>query len=79
MSMGSREGGDQPPLWVTTSELARGEGHLFYRRLNELLGASRVRSVCREAGRGEEDLRGDAGPPVDSARDVHADDVRGFL
>ena len=38
MSMGSREGGDQPPLWVTTSELARGEGHLFYRRLNELLG-----------------------------------------
>src|SRR5713226_8541802 len=38
MSMGSREGGDQPPLWVTTSELARGEGHLFYRRLNGLLG-----------------------------------------
>jgi len=41
MSMGSREGGDQPPLWVTTSELARGEGHLFYRRLNELLGRHR--------------------------------------
>lgn len=38
MSMGSREGGDQPALWVTTSELARGEGHVFYRRLNELLG-----------------------------------------
>lgn len=38
MSMGSRENGKQPPLWVTTSELARGEGHLFYRRLNELLG-----------------------------------------
>jgi transposase len=38
MSMGSREGGERPPLWVTTSELARGEGHLFYRRLNELLG-----------------------------------------
>ena len=37
MSMGSREGGEQPPLWVATSELARGEGHLFYRRLNELL------------------------------------------
>ena len=37
MSMGSREGGEQPPLWVTTSELARGEGHLFYRRLNGLL------------------------------------------
>lgn len=35
--MGSREGGEQPFLWVTTSELARGEGHLFYRRLNELL------------------------------------------
>ena len=38
MSMGSREGGEQPPLWVSTSELARGEGHVFYRRLNELLG-----------------------------------------
>src|SRR5712691_10937140 len=38
MSMGSREGGDQSPLWVRTSELARGEGHIFYRRLNELLG-----------------------------------------
>jgi transposase len=38
MSMGIREGGEQPPLWVTTSELARGEGHLFYQRLNELLG-----------------------------------------
>lgn len=38
MSMGSREDGNQPALWVTTSELARGEGHLFYRRLNELLG-----------------------------------------
>lgn len=37
MSMGSREDGKQPPLWVTTSELARGEGHIFYRRLNELL------------------------------------------
>ncbi len=38
MSMGSREGGDQPPMWVSTSELSRGEGHLFYRRLNGLLG-----------------------------------------
>ena len=37
MSMGSREDGNQPPLWVATSELARGEGHIFYRRLNELL------------------------------------------
>src|SRR5260370_26825516 len=38
MSMGSGEGGEQPPLWMTASELARGEGPLFYRRLNELLG-----------------------------------------
>ncbi len=38
MSMGSREDGDQPPMWVSTSELSRGEGHLFYRRLNGLLG-----------------------------------------
>lgn len=37
MSMGSREDGKQAPLWVTTSELSRGEGHIFYRRLNELL------------------------------------------
>jgi hypothetical protein len=47
MSMGSREGGGQPPLWVTTSELARGEGHLFYRRLNELLEASPGVSLAR--------------------------------
>ncbi len=37
MSMGSREDGKQGPLWVATSELARGEGHVFYRKLNELL------------------------------------------
>jgi hypothetical protein len=36
MSMGSREDGKQPALWVAASELARGEGHIFYRRLNEL-------------------------------------------
>jgi transposase len=38
MSMGTREDGKQPPIWVETSEIARGEGHVFYRRLNELLG-----------------------------------------
>jgi transposase len=38
MSMGTRDGGQQPPIWVEASELARGEGHVFYRRLNELLG-----------------------------------------
>lgn len=37
MSMGSREDGNQTPLWVATSELARGEGHVFYRKLKELL------------------------------------------
>jgi transposase len=37
MSMGSREDGKQTPLWVATSELARGGGHVFYRKLNELL------------------------------------------
>jgi transposase len=37
MSMGTREDGQQPPIWVDASEVARGEGHVFYRRLNELL------------------------------------------
>ena len=37
MSMGSREDGKQDALWVATSELARGEGHVFYRKLNEVL------------------------------------------
>src|SRR6266508_5061470 len=37
MSMGSREDGKQDALWVATSELVRGEGHVFYRKLNELL------------------------------------------
>jgi transposase len=37
MSMGTREDGKQPPIWVETGELARSEGHVFYRRLNELL------------------------------------------
>lgn len=37
MSMGTCGDGQQPPIWVETSEIARGEGHVFYRRLNELL------------------------------------------
>jgi transposase len=37
MSMGTREDGKQPPIWVEASEIAKGEGHVFYRRLNELL------------------------------------------
>jgi len=37
MSMGTLGDGKQPPIWVETSEVARGEGHVFYRRLNELL------------------------------------------
>jgi len=37
MSMGTREDGKQAPIWVEASEVARGEGHVFYRRLNELL------------------------------------------
>ena len=38
MSMGTRGDGTQPPIWVEASEVARGEGHVFYRRVNELLG-----------------------------------------
>ena len=37
MSMGTREDGKQPSIWVEACEVARGEGHVFYRRLNELL------------------------------------------
>jgi transposase len=38
MSMGTREDGKQGSIWVEASEVARGEGHVFYRRLNKLLG-----------------------------------------
>ena len=77
MSMGSREGGDQPPLWVTTSELARGEGHLFYRRLNQLLERHGFDRFVEKLV--EEKLCRDAGSALDSSRDVHADDVRGVF
>lgn len=41
MSMGSREDGKQDALWVATSELAREEGHVFYRKLNEVRRGTR--------------------------------------
>ena len=37
-SMESRKGGDQPPLLVTKSELARGDAYRIYLWLNEFRG-----------------------------------------
>lgn len=37
MAMGKRRRQQQGSLWVATARLARGPGHPFYRRLNELL------------------------------------------
>ena len=37
MAMGKRNRHRQGSLWVETGRLARGPGHPFYRRLNQLL------------------------------------------
>lgn len=37
MALGKRVGQQQEEIWVPTATLARGPGHPFYRRLNELL------------------------------------------
>ncbi len=48
--MGTREG-EQPPLWVVTSDLPKSPSHPFYERLNALLDASGfdafVEKTCR--------------------------------
>ena len=38
MGMGKRKRARQPAMWVTTTELPKGDSHPFYRRLNQLLG-----------------------------------------
>ncbi len=40
MSMGKRPQERQEPLWVEAKGLARGPGHPFYGRLNEILAQS---------------------------------------
>jgi transposase len=66
MSMGKRPQARQEPLWVEAQQLARGPGHPFYGRLNEVLarhGFDRfTESVCHEfyATRGRPSLP----PPV---------------
>ena len=37
MAMGKREGDRQEPLWIAGSDLPRGPGHPFYKRLNNAL------------------------------------------
>ena len=39
MAMGKRKKRRQGTLWVETGQLARGPGHPFYRRLNQVLEA----------------------------------------
>ena len=41
MAMGKRRQQSQGELWVETSQLARGPGHPFYRRLNQILDKER--------------------------------------
>lgn len=49
MSMGRRSG-QQTPMWVASTELARSEGHRFYEKLNDLLAEAqfdrRVEELC---------------------------------
>jgi transposase len=52
MSMGKRPKQQQEALWVEANRLAKGPGHPFYGRLNEILARygfdSFVESTCRE-------------------------------
>lgn len=40
MSMGCRQG-TQPEMWVAYNEIKSGQGHRFYKKLNELLREAR--------------------------------------
>ena len=37
MSLGRRGRDEQQELWISTTDLPKSEGHVFYRKLNELL------------------------------------------
>ena len=45
MAMGKRERDRQPTMWVTTTDLPTATSHPFYRRLNQLLGASTILTI----------------------------------
>ena len=48
MGMGTRRRRQrQEQLWISHNELAKGPGHPFYKRLNELLDGEIVRRVLR--------------------------------
>ena len=51
MAMGRRQEEQQQEMWVATDQLPQSEGHVFYRKLNELLteaGFDRfVEKLCR--------------------------------
>ena len=38
MALGRRQDERQQDFWIATDHLPRSEGHVFYRRLNALLG-----------------------------------------
>ena len=52
MALGRRKKERQQDFWIATEDLPRSEGHIFYRKLNELLGEadfdSFVESLCKE-------------------------------
>ena len=49
MAMGKRRQQHQGELWVETARLARGPGHPFYRRLNQLLDKERFDEMAEAA------------------------------
>ena len=40
MALGHRNQEQQPSFWIAVDELPRSEGHVFYRKLNQLLRAA---------------------------------------
>ena len=52
MALGRRKNKRQQDFWIATDDLPRSEGHIFYRKLNELLREagfdSWVESLCEE-------------------------------
>ena len=52
MALGRRKKERQQDFWIATEDLPRSEGHIFYRKLNELLREadfdSVVESLCKE-------------------------------
>ena len=64
MALGKRSD-EQQEMWVATTSLPKSQGHVFYRKLNQLLAEAgfdrTVEEICRAL------LPQPPGPPVDSA------------